>query len=152
MIGTGQLNSVQTLSIPFTGGNKNVFVEISSVDTPNTIKRRQAYFSHSLHTHIAESFGIVRAMSGKTKRPLAGAYVKVYARMKQGQNVEFWKDGYTGLNGVFDYVGVTEGNALMGGNKTDLKTLMDKKIDKFSILIISADEGAVVKEAYPPLP
>lgn len=151
MIGVGQVNSVQTLNIPFSGGNKNMFVEISSVGTPNTIKRRQAYYSHSLYTHIAESFGIVRVLSKKSRRPLAGAYVKVYAKMKQGQQIQFWKDGYTGLNGVFDYVGVTEGNALMGGSQTDLKSLMDEKVDKLSILIISAEEGAVVKEAYPPL-
>ncbi|KAG2236978.1 hypothetical protein INT48_002047 [Thamnidium elegans] len=151
MIGVGKVKSVQTINIPFTGGNKNVFVEISSVGTVNDIKRRQAYFSHSLQTHIVESFGIVRVMSGSTKRPLAGAYVKVYARMKQGRMVHFWKDGYTGLNGVFDYIGVTEGNALIGGNETDLETLMDDKIDKLSILIISPEEGAVVKEAYPPL-
>lgn len=151
MIGVGQVNSVQTLNIPFSGGNKNIFVEISSVGTQHIIKRRQAYFSHSLYTHIAESFGIVRVLSGKTKRPLAGAYVKVYARMKKNQKVHFWKDGYTGLNGVFDYIGVTEGNALMGEDEMDLKSLMDEKIDKLSILIISIDEGAIVKEAYPPL-
>lgn len=151
IIGVGQVKSLQTINIPFTGGNKNVFVEISSVDTPDSIKRRQAYFSHSLQTHIVESFGIVRVMSGKTKRPLAGAYVKVYVRMKSGNEVHFWKDGYTGLNGVFDYVGVTEGNALMGGNQTNLKTLMEDNIERLSILIISTEEGAVVKEAYPPL-
>ncbi|KAI9254122.1 hypothetical protein EDC94DRAFT_524762 [Helicostylum pulchrum] len=150
MIGAGQVKSVQTINVPFTGGNKNVFVEISSVGTVNDIKRRQAYFSHSLQTHIVESFGIIRVLSGSTKRPLAGAYVKVYARMKQGRKVHFWKDGYTGLNGVFDYIGVTEGNALMGGAETDLKTLMDDKIDKLSILVTSPEEGAVVKEAYPP--
>lgn len=151
MIGVGQVNSMQTLNVPLTTGNKNMFIEISSVGTPNTIKRRQAYFSNSLHTHIAESFGIVRVLSGKTKRPLAGAYVKVYAKMKYGQKVHFWKDGYTGLNGVFDYIGVTEGNALMGEKHTDLKKLMDEEVEKLSILIISTGEGAVVKEAYPPL-
>ncbi|KAG2231590.1 hypothetical protein INT48_003690 [Thamnidium elegans] len=151
IIGVGQVKSVQTINIPFTGGNKNVFVEISSVGTVNDIKRCQAYFSHSLQTHIVESFGIVRVMSGSTRRPLAGTYVKVYARMKQGRKVHFWKDGYTGLNGVFDYIGVTEGNALMGGAETDLKALMYDKIDKLSILVISPEEGAVVKETYPPL-
>lgn len=151
MIGVGQVNSIQTSNISFSGGNKNLFVEISSVGTQNIIKRCQAYFAHNLYVHIAESFGIVRVLSGKTKRPLAGAYIKVYARMKKNQKVHFWKDGYTGLNGVFDYISVTEGNALMGGDEADLKTLMDDKVDKLSILIMSADEGAVVKEAYPPL-
>ncbi|KAI7892341.1 uncharacterized protein EV154DRAFT_462599 [Mucor mucedo] len=151
MIGVGQVNSVQTLNVPIPGGNKNVFVEISSVGTQSVIKRCQAYFSHKLYVHIAESFGIVRVLSGETKRPLAGVYVKTYARLKQNQKVHFWKDGYTGLNGVFDYISVTEGNALMGGSEANLKDLMYNEIDKLSILIMSADEGAVVKEVYPPL-
>jgi hypothetical protein len=147
IIGVGQVNALQIIKIPFTGGNKNVFIEISN----GTLKRRQAYYANSLYTHISESFGVVRVMSDKTKRPLAGVYVKVYARMKNGGSVEFWKDGYTGLNGVFDYIGVTEGNTLMGGSNVELKTIMEEKIDKLSILILSAEEGAVVKEAYPPL-
>ncbi|KAI8091868.1 hypothetical protein BDF21DRAFT_410382, partial [Thamnidium elegans] len=68
-------------------------------------------------------------MSGNTKRPLACTYVKMYARMKQSRKVHFCKYGFTGLNGVFDYIGVTKGNALMGGAETDLKTLVDDKID-----------------------
>ncbi|KAG1069824.1 hypothetical protein G6F42_026212 [Rhizopus arrhizus] len=145
MIGVGQVNALQTVKIPLDGDNKNVFVEISS----GSIKRRQAYYANRLYTHLSESFGVVRVMSEKTKRPLAGAYVKVYARLKQGGVIHFWKDGYTGLNGVFDYVGVTEGNQLTGSNE-QLKDLMMNKVDKLSILILSAEEGATVKEAYPP--
>lgn len=147
IIGVGQVNALQTIKVPFTGGNKNVFIEVSN----GTLKRRQAYYANNLHAHIAESFGVVRVMSDKTKRPLAGAYIKVYALMKHGGQVEFWKDGYTGLNGVFDYIGVTQGNTLMGGSNEELKTLMVEKIEKLSILILSAEEGAVVKEVYPPL-
>lgn len=145
MIGVGQVNALQTVKIPFNGGNKNVFVEVSS----GSIKRRQAYYANRLYTHLAESFGVVRVMSEKSKRPLAGAYVKVYARLKQGGAIHFWKDGYTGLNGVFDYIGVTEGNQLTGSNEK-LKDLMMDKVDKLSILILSAEEGATVKEACPP--
>ncbi|KAI9470867.1 MAG: hypothetical protein EXX96DRAFT_603007 [Benjaminiella poitrasii] len=146
MIGVGQITSLQTVHIPFEKGNKNMFVEISN----GSLKRYQAYFSNRLNVHIAESFGVVRVMSELTRRPVAGAYVKVYARMKQGRRIEFWKDGYTGLNGVFDYIGVTEGNGMMGDER-DLKKVMEDKVDKLSILILSNDEGAVVKEAYPPL-
>lgn len=145
IIGVGQVNALQTVKIPFHGGNKNVFVEVSS----GSIKRRQAYYANRLYTHLAESFGVVRVMSEKSKRPLAGVYVKVYARLKQGGAIHFWKDGYTGLNGVFDYVGVTEGNQLTGSNEK-LKDLMMNKVDKLSILILSAEEGATVKEVCPP--
>ena len=145
IIGVGQVNALQTFKIPFNGGNKNVFVEISS----GSIKRRQAYYANHLYTHVSESFGVVRVMSEKSKRPLAGVYVKVYARLKQGGAIHFWKDGYTGLNGVFDYIGVTEGNQLMGSNQK-LKDLMMEKVDKLSVLILSAEEGATVKEVLPP--
>ncbi|KAI8636911.1 hypothetical protein BD408DRAFT_486588 [Parasitella parasitica] len=144
VIGVGQVNTLQTVKVPFNGGNKNVFVEMSS----GPIKRRQAYYANRLYTHLAESFGVVRVMSEKSKRPLAGAYIKVYARLKGGA-VHFWKDGYTGLNGVFDYIGVTEGNELLGSNDT-LKNVMMEKVDKLSILVLSTEEGATVKEAYPP--
>ncbi|GAN07735.1 conserved hypothetical protein [Mucor ambiguus] len=145
IIGVGQVSALQTVKIPFNGGNKNVFVEVSS----GSIKRRQAYYANRLYTHLAESYGVVRVMSEKSKRPLAGAYVKVYARLKQGGAIHFWKDGYTGLNGVFDYIGVTEGNQLTGSNEK-LKDLMMNRVDKLSILILSAEEGATVKEACPP--
>ncbi|CEP11483.1 hypothetical protein [Parasitella parasitica] len=144
IIGVGQVNALQTIKVPFNGGNKNVFVEISS----GSIKRRHAYYANRLYTHLAESFGVVRVMSEKSKRPLAGVYIKVYARLKGGV-IHFWKDGYTGLNGVFDYISVTEGNQLMGSN-ANLKNVMMEKIDKLSILVLSAEEGATVKEAYPP--
>ncbi len=40
-------------------------------------------------------------------RPLAGAYVKVYARPAGGSDVRFHKDGYTDLRGAFDYASVS---------------------------------------------
>ena len=40
-------------------------------------------------------------------RPLAGAYVKVYARDASGRETKFHKDGYTDLRGAFDYESVS---------------------------------------------
>ena len=40
-------------------------------------------------------------------RPLAGAYVKVYAKDVSGRETKFHKDGYTDLRGAFDYAGVS---------------------------------------------
>ncbi|KAI8988000.1 hypothetical protein BDF20DRAFT_910548 [Mycotypha africana] len=148
MIGVGQIHSLHTLKIPFEGGNKNVFVEVSY----GSLKRRQVYYANNIYAHVSEAFGVVRVINKETKRPMMGAYVKVYARLKEGKQVHFWKDGYTGLNGVFDYVSVTEGNNLIGRrNDGDLRTLMLDKIDKLSILVLTAEAGAVVKEVYPPL-
>ncbi|ORE06466.1 hypothetical protein BCV72DRAFT_305474 [Rhizopus microsporus var. microsporus] len=157
MIGAGQIQAIQTSRVSLKSGSKNVLIEVTAdsftdnaVTTTNRIQRSSAYYANSLNVHVAESFGIVRVMCNKTKRPLAGAYVKVYARLREFKHAKFWKDGYTGLNGVFDYISVTEGNALVGNYEKDLKALFENKIDKLSILIMS-DEGAVVKEVYPPL-
>ena len=55
--------------------------------------------------------------------------------MKNGQ-VKFYKDGYTDLRGCFDY-------ASLSTNELDF-------VDRFSILILSEEHGAVVREANPP--
>jgi hypothetical protein len=61
--------------------------------------------------------------------------VKVYAQAKNGQ-VTFYKDGYTDLRGRFDY-------ASLSTNDLD-------NVQKFSLLILSKNQGAIVKEATPP--
>ncbi|OBZ90101.1 Actin-binding protein F [Choanephora cucurbitarum] len=146
IIGAGQTGFLQTTEVPFENINKNLFIEIAG----GNIKRYQVHFANKMHVHVSESFGVVRVMSQETKRPLAGAYVKVYIRLKQWGGVQFWKDGYTGLNGVFDYISVTSGNVLIGNQQLDLKTIMHDKVDKLSILVLSEEEGAIVKEVYPP--
>ena len=40
-------------------------------------------------------------------RPLAGAYVKVYAKDVSGRETKFHKDGYTDMRGAFDYESVS---------------------------------------------
>jgi len=62
-------------------------------------------------------------------------YVKVYARMRNGR-VKFYKDGYTDLRGWLDY--------------TSLNTNELDNVARFSMLILSDDHGAVVREAAPP--
>ena len=62
-------------------------------------------------------------------------YVKVYARMKDG-TVRFHKDGYTDLRGRFDYV--SQSNRSIDG------------ISKLSVLILSDENGAVIRQSNPP--
>jgi hypothetical protein len=50
--------------------------------------------------------------------------------------VEFYKDGYTDLRGRFDY--------------TSLNTDQLGVVERFSILILSEEHGAAVREAAPP--
>ena len=61
--------------------------------------------------------------------------VRRSARMKDGR-VRFYKDGYTDLRGRFDY--------------TSLSTNDLDFVQRFAILILSEEEGAVVQEVAPP--
>ena len=84
---------------------------------------------------VIENYGQVKVTHLTTAKPVAKAYVKVYAQMADGQ-VKFYKDGYTDLRGRFDY-------ASLNTNDLDVAT-------KFSVLIMSEEHGALVREAAPP--
>ena len=70
--------------------------------------------------------------SGKS---IPRTYVKVYSRNHDG-SVKFYKDGYTDIRGRFDY--------------TSLNTDDINRVQRFSLLVMSEDNGAVVKEVTPP--
>lgn len=117
--------------IPEALHNKNVLVEVTAGGQTKT----QAYYSHTLATQIVENYGQVRVNHSGTGKPIAKAYVKVYAQFQDGQ-VRFYKDGYTDLRGRFDY-------ASLSTNEID-------QVQRFSILIMTDDAGATVREANPP--
>jgi hypothetical protein len=77
----------------------------------------------------------VRVTHGKDSAALAKVYVKVYARMQDG-SVRYYKDGYTDLRGRFDY--------------TSLNTNELEHVERFSLLVLSDEQGSVVREAKPP--
>ncbi len=120
-----------TIPLPAALHNKNVLVEI--VGGGQT--KSQAYYSHSLAVQVIENYGQVKVTEQATHKPVAKAYVKVYAQTNNGQ-VKFYKDGYTDLRGRFDY-------ASLNTNDLDVAT-------KFSVLILSETHGALVREATPP--
>jgi len=111
--------------------NANVMVEVVA----GGVKKAQAYYANSLALQVIENYGQVRVSHLKTGEPLAKVYVKVYARMKTGA-VQFYKDGYTDLRGCFDY--------------TSLNTNEIEMVERFSILLLSEADGAVIREAAPP--
>ena len=82
-----------------------------------------------------ENYGQLRVTRESNGRALPKVYVKVYARMSGGE-VRFHKDGYTDHRGRFDYASLNDGN--LGA------------VDRFSILIMSEDFGAIVREASLP--
>ncbi len=111
--------------------NANVLVEIVGAG----ITHSRAYYSNSLALQVIENYGQLRLTSAESGRPLSKAYVKVYAQM-QGGKVRFFKDGYTDLRGRFDYSSL---------NTNDLDF-----VKKLSLLVMTDQHGAVVREAMPP--
>ncbi|CAO3639136.1 unnamed protein product [Cunninghamella echinulata] len=147
-----------SVPIPLTG---NVLIEVSAHGKTQC----QTHLSHSLTVHLSEQYGVARVLhptvsddngefiknDQQQQQPLSGVYVKVYAKLEDGK-VEFWKDGYTSLTGIFDYISVTQGNGIIGNtfsSNNNLKNVV-QKIKKFSLLFTSEKYGVVTKEAYPP--
>jgi hypothetical protein len=111
--------------------NKNVLVEVLA----EGVSRSHAYYAHSLSVQVIENYGQVRVTQADGGRPVPRAYVKVYAQLQDG-SVKFYKDGYTDLRGRFDYASLSTDD--LGG------------VQRFAILVLSDQNGAVVREALPP--
>jgi hypothetical protein len=111
---------------------ENVIVEVVA----GPLKRTVASYAHELSVHVAESYGHVYVRQRTSDRPLAAAYVKVYAR-GHGGAVEFYKDGYTDVRGCFDYTSLSSGQ--LDG------------VERFALLVLTESDGAVIREARPPL-
>ena len=122
---------VRKLTIPDSLQNKNVLIEVVAGDQT----RAKPLFTNSLSIGMFENYGQVQVRVEKTGLPLAKAYVKVYARSANGVE-RFHKDGYTDLRGRFDYV--SQSNRANDG------------IVEYSILIMSEENGSVIRQAKPP--
>jgi hypothetical protein len=120
------------LSIPLPDdlAGRNVLVEVTAAGKSRSLP----YYAAAMDVRVTEAYGQLRAADGSGK-PLAKVYVKVYARTADGQ-VKFHKDGYTDHRGRFDYASVS--------------TPEKAGISRFSILALSTDRGAQVREAAPP--
>jgi hypothetical protein len=127
----GKGRGEKVIKLPEKYNNRNVMIEILG----EGVRHTQAYTPHSLNIQMMEGYGQLRVTQQDGGKPLARVYVKVYAKFKDG-SVRFYKDGYTDLRGRFDY--------------TSLSTNEIEQIEKFSILLMSDDNGAVVREAVPP--
>jgi hypothetical protein len=120
-----------TLDLPAEFRTRNVMVEALGAG----VRRTQAYYANTLRVQMIEAYGQLAVAHAETRKPLAKAYVKVYARMNGGE-VRFFKDGYTDFRGRFDYVSLNT-------NELD-------NVDRLSVLVLSDEFGAVVREAAPP--
>jgi hypothetical protein len=120
-----------TISIPEELQRKNVLIEAkgggkSSITT---------VLANRLDVNVSDNFGQLKVTAQDSGRPLHTVYVKVYARSANG-SVRFYKDGYTDLRGRFDY-------ASLSTNQLD-------QTQRFSILVLSEQHGAVIREVTPP--
>jgi len=110
---------------------RNVMVEALAAG----IRKTQAYYANTLKVQLIEAYGQLAVTHAESRKPVPGAYVKVYMRTRAGE-VRFFKDGYTDLRGRFDY-------ASLNTNELD-------NAERLAVLILSPDLGAVVREAAPP--
>ena len=120
-----------SFDLPLEYFGTNVIVELVAEGR----RKSQACYAHELLVQVVENYGQTRVSQQGSNKPLPKTYVKVYARMKSGE-VKFYKDGYTDLRGAFDY--------------TSLNTNELDYVDRFSLLILSERQGAVIREAAPP--
>lgn len=120
-----------SFEIPEEFASKNVLVEVIGAGQKSSV----AVYSNRLDVQLAERYGRVEVRHDVRDEPLSKAYVKVYAKMKDGE-VRFFKDGYTDLRGKFDYVSLST-NELDG-------------VESLSLLVMSETDGALVREVKPP--
>ena len=123
--------TTRVFDIPERFHTSNVLVEIVG----GGVRKSRTYFANALALQLVENYAQLRVSHESSGKALARVYVKVYANMKDGR-VRFYKDGYTDLRGRFDY--------------GSLSTSELDGVRGFSILVLSDDHGAVVREARPP--
>ena len=126
-----QMNGKIEVEIPEMLSKKNLLVEIVSKGKAKSLP----YYSNAMDVQWMENYGQLKVTGRKDGKPLGKTYVKVYSRDTNG-NVKFHKDGYTDLRGRFDYASVS----------TPEKTALEK----FSILVLNEENGAVIREVNVP--
>lgn len=110
--------------------SNNFIIEISS-DAKKIFK---TYFSNELELNIIEALGEIKITDKKSK-PLQKAYVKCFAKLKNGK-VIFFKDGFSDLRGKFNYLC----NNIISVNE----------IEMFSVFVFDEELGSAIKLALPP--
>jgi hypothetical protein len=149
-----------TLEIPLPQEfeKSNVLVEILGAGQ----RKAEAHHANTLQLTLVENYGRLELRDSIAGKAVSKAYVKVYARLKNGQ-IRFYKDGYTDLRGKFDYASLNTGSEAPGpeprassgapANGFDYQMLRPAElgeIDRLAILVLSDTHGTVVREVAPP--
>ena len=122
--------TAHSFPLPAVWQNTNVLVEITAAGQTKAV----ASYANQLDVQISENYGQLQVRHAGDQRPLPRTYVKVFAEI-DGKPV-FYKDGYTDLRGKFDYTSLSTGDL--------------DRTKRFSLLIITPDHGATVREVKPP--
>jgi hypothetical protein len=145
------------VTLPAEYAKANVLVEVVGAGQ----RKAQPYHANTLKLTVTENYGLLETRDSGNDKPVSKAYVKVYARLKNG-TVRFFKDGYTDLRGRFDYaslngspnqvqpVAAPEPAPKNGLDYQMLKPAELDNIEKLSILILSETNGATTREVNPP--
>jgi len=80
-----------------------VVIEVVSM---NGVSQILFYSPNKMTYKINEEFGEIKVCSSQNGKPLPGVYIKAIALNLQNKT-EFYKDGYTDINGVFDYLSLS---------------------------------------------
>jgi len=121
------------LTIPDDLKNRNLVIEVVG----GGLVRSTVVYNNALVVTLSTTMGQLQVTSQKDRQPLESTYVKVYAKHQDGA-IRFYKDGYTDLRGKFDYASVSTSDA--------------DTAEKFSILVLHPEKGAVIREAQVPVP
>ena len=147
------------IPLPAAFAKANVLVEILGGGQ----RKAQTYHANTLKLALTENYGRLELRDSLADLPVSKAYVKVYARLKNG-TVRFFKDGYTDLRGRFDYASLNSSSHPApphplpversgGASGLDYQMLAPSElneVDRLAILILSNAHGATVREVSPP--
>jgi hypothetical protein len=110
--------------------NENMIIEVSGNGKQEFLR----YFSTSLKVVINETYGELK-VTDNNDVSLSHVYVKVFSKTKSGQ-VKFFRDGYTDLNGKYEYAQINSKNLI--------------EIEKFAIFVTHDEHGSSTNECSPP--
>lgn len=120
-----------SLPLPDELARRNVLVEVAAAGKTRALPS----YANAMDVRLMENYGQVRVSDTAGGKPLPKVYVKVYAKLADGQ-VKFYKDGYTDHGGRFDYATVSTPERV--------------PVTRFAVLVLADDRGAVIREAAPP--
>ncbi|HIM31324.1 MAG TPA: hypothetical protein EYG57_17490 [Planctomycetes bacterium] len=119
------------IEIPAELSQTNVLVEVRGGGKTSSV----TVLANSLQIGLSNNYGQLQVRHSLNRKTLNTVYVKVYSRNKDG-TIHFYKDGYTDLRGRFDY-------ASLSTNQLD-------QVQRFAVLVMSEEHGALIKELDPP--